>query len=264
MIANVASGLGYQHESHQDDAESSINQETDTRKVLYNQHIPTTNFQRAALAFGSAFAALNDPRRHVMVADLGEATGQFALERLRSKMNADPSGRQILRERPRIHSSVVNLDKLRNFPEDSFGKAYVQFLDTNEITPDSRMPVRFVDDEELAYVMTRYREIHDFVHTLLGLSISVPNEIIVKWFEMIQTGLPMCMLGSFFGPLKLSLGDNFILTRYYIPWVVNTARKAKSVMNVYFEKQFDRPIETLRQELNITIPPNVPFEGKYI
>lgn len=31
--------------------------------------------------------------------------------------------------------------------------------------------MKFVDDTELAYVMQRYREVHDFVHTLAGLSI---------------------------------------------------------------------------------------------
>jgi ubiquinone biosynthesis protein COQ4 len=42
--------------------------------------------------------------------------------------------------------------------------------------------VRFVDDEELAYVAQRYREIHDFIHVVLGMdSISVHDEIAVKW-----------------------------------------------------------------------------------
>lgn len=40
-----------------------------------------------------------------------------------------------------------------------------------KITPDSRMQVRFVDDADLAYVMQRYRETHDFVHLLLGMRI---------------------------------------------------------------------------------------------
>ena len=31
--------------------------------------------------------------------------------------------------------------------------------------------MKFVDDKDLAYVMQRYREVHDFVHTLAGLSI---------------------------------------------------------------------------------------------
>ena len=37
------------------------------------------------------------------------------------------------------------------------------------VTPDTRTPVQFVDDIELAYVMQRYREIHDLVHTVLGM-----------------------------------------------------------------------------------------------
>jgi ubiquinone biosynthesis protein Coq4 len=37
------------------------------------------------------------------------------------------------------------------------------------VTPDSRLPVQFVDDIELAYVMQRYREVHDLFHTLLGM-----------------------------------------------------------------------------------------------
>lgn len=37
------------------------------------------------------------------------------------------------------------------------------------VTPDSRADVKFVDDEELAYVMQRYREVHDLLHTLLGM-----------------------------------------------------------------------------------------------
>jgi len=38
-----------------------------------------------------------------------------------------------------------------------------------------------VDDERLAYVMRRYREIHDFSHTLLGLNITVEEELALKW-----------------------------------------------------------------------------------
>lgn len=42
-----------------------------------------------------------------------------------------------------------------------------------KVTPDSRDMVRFVDDLELAYVIQRYREIHDLVHTLLDMPINM-------------------------------------------------------------------------------------------
>lgn len=35
--------------------------------------------------------------------------------------------------------------------------------------PDARRPVNFVDDVELAYVMLRYRQLHDLTHTILGM-----------------------------------------------------------------------------------------------
>jgi ubiquinone biosynthesis protein Coq4 len=43
------------------------------------------------------------------------------------------------------------------------------YLYFQKVTPDSRLPVQFVDDIELAYVMQRYREAHDLFHTVLGM-----------------------------------------------------------------------------------------------
>lgn len=61
----------------------------------------------------------------------------------------------------------------------------------------------FVDDPEMAYVMTRYRETHDLYHTVLTMPTNMLGEITVKWVEALQTGLPMCAAGAFFGPVRL-------------------------------------------------------------
>ena len=70
-------------------------------------------------------------------------------------------------------------------------------------SPDARLPVHFVDDPDLVYVMLRYRQCHDLVHTVLGMKPNMLGEVVVKWVEAIQTGLPMCQLAAFFGPLRL-------------------------------------------------------------
>lgn len=77
----------------------------------------------------------------------------------------------------------------------------VSFLFQN-VTPDTRQPVHFVDNVELAYVIQRYREIHDLTHTLLGMPTNMLGEVAVKWVEAIQTGLPMCVAGAVLGPLR--------------------------------------------------------------
>lgn len=53
--------------------------------------------------------------------------------------------------------------------------SFVLFVKQN-VTPDSRAQVKFVDDEELAYVMLRYREVHDLLHTLLGMPTNMLGE----------------------------------------------------------------------------------------
>lgn len=64
--------------------------------------------------------------------------------------------------------------------------------------------MRYVDDHELAYVMQRYREIHDLVHTLLEQPTDMLGEVVVKWVEGMQNRLPMCLTGGFFGSLRLA------------------------------------------------------------
>ena len=49
-------------------------------------------------------------------------------------------------------------------------------MNRQNVTPDSRRDVMFVDDVDLAYVMQRYREVHDLMHTLLGMPTNMLGE----------------------------------------------------------------------------------------
>ena len=91
-------------------------------------------------------------------------------------------------------------------------------------------------DIELAYILQRYKEVHDACHVLLNYNTSIEEEIAVKWFEMAQTGLPVAALTAFLGPLNLiASGKSLSLLNGYIPHVLPNS-KGKFYMNVYFEK----------------------------
>eukprot|EP00903_Cladosiphon_okamuranus_P006754 g6588.t2 len=173
------------------------------KRVLYDGHQPTSPLQRTAMAGWAAITALMEPERADMVATLGEVTGRLALERLYRCMLADPEGREILRARPVINEATVDLAALAALPEGTFGKSYSNFMKGNKFSPDSRSAVQYVDDPDLAYVMRRYREVHDLWHVLSGLPPTVEGELALKWFELVQTGLPVCALGAVVGPLAL-------------------------------------------------------------
>lgn len=84
--------------------------------------------------------------------------------------------------------------------------------------------MHFIDDEELAYVMQRYRQAHDFVHTLTGLGVTVEEELALKWFEWVQTGLPMNMLSSLVGPFIVPWEARRRLFNVYVPWALQCGR----------------------------------------
>lgn len=220
---------------------------------LYDNHIPLTNLQKVLLAAGSSITAIIDPYRHDMVADFGETTGHQALNWMHSKMINNEEGREVLKEKPRLKSDRLNYERLKELPENTFGYHYSRFYSDNRVSPDTRKEVQFVDDAELAYVMQRYRELHDIVHTILNQPTTINGEVIVKAFEGIQTRLPLCILGGLVGPLRLSNQEKLEYFSRDLIWAVRCARNASFLMNIHFEKRFEQDIEELRRELNIKL-----------
>lgn len=222
---------------------------------LYGSHIPLTNLQKILLTVGSSLTAIIDPYRHDLVADCGETTGYYALKWIRNRMQSDSEGKEIISKKPRLNSKTVDFDKLRGLPQNTFGNHYSRFYTDNNVSPDTRRIVQFVDDAELAYVMQRYREIHDITHTILNMPTTIRGEVIVKAFEGVQTRLPMCILGSVMGPLRLSSRERLKYFSNDLKWAILCGQKSKFLMNVYFEKRFEQDIDELRRELSIDLLP---------
>jgi ubiquinone biosynthesis protein COQ4 len=55
-------------------------------------------------------------------------------------------------------------------------------MDSHSFSPDERSPVRFVDNAELAYIMLRYRQVHDLWHVMSGHETSVMSGICFDLF----------------------------------------------------------------------------------
>lgn len=144
----------------------------------YVGHIPTTFGQKIVLGCASGLLSILDPRRVEQVARLGEVTGGIALCRMRDRMRGNEVGRLILKERPLLKRDIC-MEHVLALPEGTFGREYGEFMRYNGLDPHSRNDVRYVDDEELAYVMMRYREVHDLWHVLFGVTqVSVEREVV--------------------------------------------------------------------------------------
>jgi ubiquinone biosynthesis protein COQ4 len=192
-----------------------------------------------------------------LIAALGEATATpYFIYRLRDAMLSNPTGRRILRDRPRITSQTMSLTYLRTLPDNSVGRTYAAWLEREGVSPDTRDSVKFIDDEECAYVMQRYRECHDFYHALTGLPVYVEGEVALKAFEFANTLLPMTGL-SIFAVTRLKLAERQRFWNTYFPWAIKNGLRSEEVINVYWEERLERDVDELRAELGIERPPDL-------
>ncbi|KAK3286737.1 hypothetical protein CYMTET_5724 [Cymbomonas tetramitiformis] len=259
--ANTANpGVTESERSREETTRSGIGYPEKSVGALYGTHVPTTPFQRLALTSGSAVGALFNPARADLVAALAELTGTVALQNMRKQMRADPTGRRLLSEQPRITSK--NIELCYTLPTNTFGGSYAKFMGKRGFSADERPPVRFVDDPELAYVATRYREVHDFWHVLFGMGTTVLGETGIKAVELLQTGLPMCGMATLGGTFRLTPVKRRLLYSTYFPWALQAATKCAPLMCIEYEKHFEDDLQLLRKRWNIQPAPPLPTQSK--
>ncbi|OMJ11258.1 Ubiquinone biosynthesis protein coq4, mitochondrial, partial [Smittium culicis] len=117
-----------------------------------------------------------------------------------------------------------------------------------------RPPTRFVesdrgDSAELAYVMTRYRQSHDFYHVVLNKSISIVDELAIKYYEHLQTGLPVGLIAALAGQSRLSRSESHEFWNVLVPWAhmaASSSSNEQMLINVYWEKHIEDDIDQLR------------------
>ncbi|KAL3756190.1 hypothetical protein ACHAWU_007141 [Discostella pseudostelligera] len=143
-----------------------------------------------------------------------------------------------------------------------FGVAYGKFLQLHEFDPNERSSVRFISDPDLSYVMTRYRQCHDYWHVLTGLPPTVLGELALKWVELLQTGLPLAALsatGGAWGVSSMNDREREVLWNVYLPWAVHVGGNMKphALMCVYYEEEFETDLNELRERVGIELAPRV-------
>lgn len=147
----------------------------------------------------------------------------------------------------------MSMTYLRTLAPNTVGRAYADWLDREGVSPDTRSEVQYIDNEECAYVMQRYRECHDFYHAVTGLPVMVEGEVALKAFEFANTLLPMTGL-SMFAVVRLKKKERERFWTIYGPWAIRNGVKAQEILNVYWEEVLEKDVGELRGELGIEMP----------
>ena len=205
--------------------------------------------QKVFMGTTGALGAIIMPERADLVGAIGEITGEYAYKDIILEMKKSQSGREILSSRPRV--THTTLKDASSCSKGTFGHAYSNFMLTKTFSPEGRAPIRFLDDDEAAYVAVRMREAHDFWHVLFDCPTSVRGELALKLMEFSQTRAPLCALSAILAPMRLDQEDRSYLYASGYPLAYLAGKNAATLMCLNYESNFHRSLEELRTEWNI-------------
>jgi ubiquinone biosynthesis protein COQ4 len=169
-----------------------------------------------------------------------------------------PFGRRVIEEKLDLLSTLQDREALRAMPEGSLGRAYLEFVESENLSADGLVEASAAEDENyqnawLQRYGLRLRDMHDLWHTATQYGRDELGELCLLAFSYAQTrnrGIGLIVL---FGMLKMrkTLGNRVIgaTWRGY-----RDGRRAAWLPGQNWEALLSRPLADVRSELGIGEP----------
>jgi ubiquinone biosynthesis protein COQ4 len=145
------------------------------------------------LRAGRALATLlRNPEDLPQVFTLIDAMSGTAPHRLLFAFKRSVSGARLLRDRPDIVPMLADKAALRAFPAGSLGRAYLAFIESENISPEgirdasAGAEATRYEQPEFEYLRCRMRDTHDLWHALTGYRGDVLGELALLAFSVRQ------------------------------------------------------------------------------
>lgn len=146
-------------------------------------------------ALRAARVLFADPDDLPQVFTIIESLSCNTLERLKRRFQADDAGRRLLATQPDLVSKLVDREALAKLPEGSLGRAYLEFVERENISAEGIRAASEKGTERtlpapLDFISARMRDTHDLWHVVTGYSGDVLGESALLAFIFAQTWNP--------------------------------------------------------------------------
>lgn len=191
-----------------------------------------------------------------------EALKGKSLEKTTNRVLRSERGQRLLKEKPSIVAILNDRDALRAMPEGSLGRAYLRFVETEDLSADGLMaasdeaPKGEYSTEDLMWVGERLRDTHDLYHVLSGYDRDGLGELCLLEYTLRHS----YNRGIAFIVFMARRRDKKMMPHVDVPSCLREARQngdaATWLVDQPWEELLPKPLEEVREALNIN-PPNV-------
>jgi len=179
--------------------------------------------------------------------------GRSALRTFR-RFAASTTGASVLRERRSLLATLENKDAMMQHPAGSVGRAYVDFMEGQNLTADGLVQAsqsweQDIVPPDVSLFRARMRDAHDLNHVLTGYGRDRLGEICLLAFMYAHTGnLGMAMI------VAMGLKRMPAVARPAVIEAWRHGRKARWLSDQDYEALLPRPLAEVRRNLSIADP----------
>lgn len=217
----------------------------------------------ADIAWKTAFSALQallaNPDDTAQVFVIIESLSGRSPERNLERLRRDPRGRRLLETKPNILEQLGDRSALAQLPAGSVGRAYLEFVDSEQISAEGLVSASDVDrgaewqaDADLLFLRDRLRDTHDLWHVVTGYKGDLVGEGALLAFSFAQTfnpGVGLIISAGFLRGAEIGI-------RRQIARGLLRGFRAAWLPAVEWERELSRPLEIVRRELRVGSPPD--------
>lgn len=201
-------------------------------------------------------AAIANPGDTAQVFRIAEALSFRNPERMRARFAADADGARLLESREELLEILGDHGRLAAMPEGSLGRAYLAFLEREQITADGLVEASEAGaagqydnpaDDDLAFIRRRMRDTHDLWHVVTGYHGDLLGEAALLAFTFAQTG----HVGiGFLAGVGAALSFNAFAIRMIAEGYVR-GRRARWLAPTDWARLLPLPIDEVRHQLGV-------------
>ncbi|MEQ8857046.1 MAG: Coq4 family protein [Pseudomonadales bacterium] len=214
---------------------------------------------RPAQAIAAIRVLLRDPEDTAQVFTIVRALSGKTLLRGYNRFCTTPTGRAVLAESRALIDVLRNRDYLRSLPADSLGRAYLAFMEGENISADGLVEASSDADEAgspgLTLYSCRLRDMHDLWHVTTGYGRDTMGEVCLLGFTFGQTRNPGLGFIALIGAVKIAReADPRIFRALWAGY--RAGRRAAWLPAADWERLLGEPLESVRAALGVR-PPRV-------
>jgi len=230
--------------------------------MIEGYRAPPASPFRPFAAIKAVYRLVKNKEDTTQVFEISNALSRDSHNKLFARFAASPYGKRVIDEPIELEKRLADFEQLRAMPEGSFGRVYLDFMESGGLTPDglidvaeeSGLSMRGSDYPEYSRAFMHHETVHDIWHVITGYNRDALGEMCLLETSRTLTYNQSFMLITLIGALVMKKQDRSIPIWSIRREAIKNSKRMAWLPEVNIEELLPLSLDEVRSQLNIPEP----------